>query len=47
MGAVAGATIAAVVSVAALVEIGLALGAIAGAVVVLPLSDRLGLDGRP
>jgi hypothetical protein len=29
-----------------LVEIGLAVGAVAGATVVVPLSDRLGLDAR-
>lgn len=45
-GGAAGAAVAALTGVAPLVEIGLALGAIAGAAVVVPLSDRLTLAAR-
>lgn len=45
-GGAVGAALAALTNTAPLVEIGLALGAIAGAAVVLPLSDRLAHDRR-
>lgn len=45
-GGAAGAAVAALTGVAPLVEMGLALGAIAGAAVVVPLSDRLAPGAR-
>lgn len=47
LGGVIGAALVTATGLAPLVDIGLATGAVAGAAVVPPLSDRLGLDARP